>query len=100
MWFRGLLGQSRAFWPLFQHIKKRDIPMTAPVQMDYNDDGNNWVMSFLYKNPSVGKLGDTESSVKVTDRPQVTVISVALPGDAGKDVVDRGVEILNAALDS
>ncbi len=31
MWFRGLFGTSRAFFPLFFHIKKRDIPMTSPV---------------------------------------------------------------------
>ena len=102
MWFRGLLGQSRAFWPLFSHIKKRQIPMTAPVQMDYDDftGKKNWIMSFLYKNPEVGQTGETESSVKVTDRPEITVISVALPGDAGEEVVQRGVVILNEALDA
>jgi hypothetical protein len=26
---------SRGFWPLFGHIVKRDIAMTAPVEMDY-----------------------------------------------------------------
>ena len=58
--------------------------MTAPVQMDYDDFSGkkNWTMSFLYKNPEVGEVGETESSVKVTDRPEITVISVALPGDA------------------
>ncbi len=58
--------------------------------MDYNGD-SSWVMSFLYKNPSVGKVGETESSVIVTDRPQVTVISVALSGESDLNVVDRGV---------
>ena len=81
--FSGI-EQSGAFWPLFSHIKKRQIPMTAPVQMDYDDFSGkkNWTMSFLYKNPLVGEVGETESSVKVADRPEITVISVALAGDA------------------
>lgn len=32
-------GMSTGFWPLFNHIKKRDIAMTSPVEMDYNDVG-------------------------------------------------------------
>ena len=57
-------------------------------------------MSFLYKNPEVGQVGETDSSVKVTDRPEITVISVALPGDANVNVVEQGVAILNEALDA
>ena len=102
MWFPGFFGTSRAFWSLFQHIKKRNIPMTAPVQMDYRNQGDNksWVMSFLYKNPDVGKTGPTESDVRVTDRPEVTVLSVALPGDSDDKVVAKGVAILKKALGS
>ena len=76
--------------------------MTAPVQMDYDDFGGkkDWIMSFLYKNPEVGQVGETESSVKVTDRPEITVISVGLPGDSDDKVVAKGIAILNEALDS
>ena len=74
--------------------------MTAPVRMDYDDfSGNkNWTMCFLYKNPEVGQAGETESSVKVTDQPEITVISVALDGEADLKTVEKGVSILNEAL--
>ena len=28
-------GMNKAFWPLFSHIKKHDIAMTSPVEMNY-----------------------------------------------------------------
>lgn len=62
--------------------------MTAPVQMDYEFGNPRKVMSFLYQNTQVGKTGHAESQVVVTDRPPITVISVALPGDSGEAIVN------------
>ena len=100
MWFRGLFGTSRAFFPLFFHIKKREIPMTSPVQMEYSDlNGNeDWKMSFLYRTKDLGPTGEASSTVTVTDGPEVTVISVGIMGEYGTDVVKRGVEQLNKVL--
>ena len=64
--------------------------MTAPVQMDYEFSmgKKSKVMSFLYQNTKVGKLGNAEPQVVVNDRPPVTVISVALAGESGEAILD------------
>jgi hypothetical protein len=59
---KAIMGMSRGFRNLFNHIKGRNIPMTAPVEFNFrNADSSrkflgqlqvSWVMSFLYKNPS------------------------------------------------
>ena len=94
MWFRGLFGTSRAFFPLFFHIKKREIPMTSPVQMEYSDlnGKEDWKMSFLYRTKDLGPTGEASDTVTVIDGPEVTVLSIGLMGEYGTDVVKRGVE--------
>ena len=32
-------GSGMSFWTLFSHIKKKEIPMTAPVEMKMEDKG-------------------------------------------------------------
>lgn len=87
------IGMNLAFFPLFNHIKSRDIAMTSPVEMDYGGtagwgDGSaamtgkvpgDWTMSFLYREPSNGPTG-SERGVRVVDVPPVTVISVGVRG--------------------
>ncbi len=98
-------GMNIAFWPLFNHIKRHDIPMTAPVEMAY--DGvwpdpaasiaknplGTWSMSFLYRAPTVGQLGD-DQGVQVVDAPAVTVVSIGLRGSYGIELAERGVREL------
>lgn len=119
------VGSNMAFWPLFQHIKKHDIEMTSPVEMDFTfEDANatekagepsanaegsapaskstvavpkTWTMSFLYRTPDMNKVG-TEGAVEVVDREPVTVLSVGLQGPYGTVIVSRGVEKLTAWL--
>lgn len=76
------LGMNFAFFPLFNHIKRRDIAMTSPVEMDYRpvrEDSTQWTMSFLYREASLGPTG-TDRSVTVVDAPPMTVVSIGMRG--------------------
>ena len=102
------IGMGNGFWPLFNHIKKRDIAMTSPVEMDYrgmttddgklSDDQGAWTMSFLYRETKQGPEGDAERGVKVVDNPEVTVISIGMMGGYGLNRVNQGVEKLREVL--
>ena len=81
-------GETRAFWTLFSHIKKNDIPMTAPVEMEMaNEDGDleQQNMSFLYQNVNVGKAGPDGDNVEVKDVPKMKVLSYAWHGKKSDD---------------
>lgn len=82
----GMMGvrSSMAFWPLFQHIKRRDIPMTAPVEMDYDGltsdaESQGWKMSFLYRTAELGDTG-RDGKIVVYDTEPVTVIALGIRG--------------------
>ncbi|MFK7741371.1 MAG: heme-binding protein [Planctomycetota bacterium] len=78
-------GSNGAFWPLFQHIKKNEISMTAPVQMDYSsekqgsDDAAGTqrpaTMAFLYGSKSIDP-SKVDAGIEVVDVPKVTVLSI------------------------
>ena len=101
-------GANRSFWPLFQHIQKRGIAMTSPVEMDYtgmsDDKGNlsdergSWTMSFLYRTPDMGETGPAESNVQVKDLPPMTVISLGMQGNYGLKQVNTALDKLRDAL--
>ena len=91
------LGTNAAFWPLFNHIKRRDIAMTSPVEMDLRgmtgepgDAPDEWTMSFLYRTPDLGPTGEA-GTVTVVDAPPVTVVSVGFTGSA--DVRSVGLRL-------
>lgn len=83
-------GMVTGFFPLFNHIKKRDIAMTAPVEMDYPglysdfmkdepaEEGET-TMSFLYRSSSLGPVGE-DGKIKVRDTAPVTVLSIGAKG--------------------
>ena len=96
-------GSSNAFKRLFKHISSRKIAMTSPVETDFiglsstfldGPTAESWTMSFLYRTPELGPVGDAGDSVEVVDRPEVTVISVGLSGSYKLDLVAEGVKIL------
>ena len=92
-------GQTRSFWTLFQHIKSKDIPMTAPVEMKMGDkDGEMEMtsMGFLYQDSTVGEVGADGEKVEVTDVAAMTVLSYAWMGPNN----NKAVEKARAALDS
>jgi hypothetical protein len=102
------LGSNLAFWPLFNHIKDRDIAMTSPVEMDYrgmaSDDGKSldeskgtWTMSFLYRTADLGPTGE-DGRIKIVDAPPVTVLSIGMRGGYGMSRVNEGLAKLREWL--
>ena len=102
------LGSNLAFWPLFNHIKERDIAMTSPVEMDYrgmaSEDGTSldeskgtWTMSFLYRTADLGPTGE-DGRVKIVDAPPVTVLSIGMRGGYGTSKVNEGLEKIHEWL--
>ena len=98
-------GMNVGFWPLFNHIKDRDIAMTSPVEMDYRPEGErapldpmkdatgSWTMSFLYRTTDLGPTGDA-GRVKVVDHPEMTVIAIGMRGGYGMGTMNAGLEKL------
>jgi hypothetical protein len=102
-------GMDGGFWPLFNHIKERDIPMTSPVEMDYRGvfdlsdgvkvkEGGSWTMSFLYRWASQGPTG-SDGDLKVVDTPAITVVSAGVRGPYGMRTTMDGLESLKTWLD-
>jgi hypothetical protein len=83
-------GMVNGFFPLFNHIKKREIAMTAPVEMDYpglykdfmkdepSEEGST-TMSFLYRSSKQGPVGE-DGKIVVRDAVPVTVLSIGAKG--------------------
>ena len=98
-------GMNVGFWPLFNHIKEREIEMTSPVEMDYRPAGErtpltpmkdaegSWTMSFLYRTADLGPTGE-DGRVKVLDNPEMTVVSIGMRGPYGMGTVNAGLEDL------
>jgi hypothetical protein len=95
-------GQTGAFWTLFAHIKKNDIPMTAPVEMSVEpeDDGDltRNSMAFLYQNGKVGSAGPDGARVEVRDVPATTTLSYTWQGSDSKEKLGKAKGALEAAL--
>ena len=68
-------GTDGMFWKLFNHIKRNDIKMTAPVEMswtpnaaanpDGTPDGNPNAMAFLYGSTQLGSAGADLSLIHI-----------------------------------
>jgi hypothetical protein len=98
-------GMNMGFFPLFNHIKKKDIAMTSPVEMDYRgmwdietgkrepDTTPSWTMSFLYRTAELAPTGK-DGNVAVVDRPEMTVVSVGMNGPYGTGVMEKGLGLL------
>lgn len=95
------LIEGRAFWTLFNHIKQRDIAMTAPVEMGYTPDKDGALkkstMSFLYRSTEQGRI-EVDGKVAVTDVPAQLAVAIGLRGDATKDKVNDAKRRLEAWL--
>ena len=106
------MGMNMGFFPLFNHIKRNDIAMTSPVEMDYRDlfdpatgkqepkDSMSWTMSFLYRTAELAPVGKDrkDGNVIVTDRPELEVLSIGMNGPYGTGVVEKGLTLLHAWL--
>ncbi len=98
------LGMNFGFWPLFQHIKKREIAMTSPVEMEYTGwEGDSssvagaWTMSFLYRTADLGPTGE-DGKIKVVDVEPITVLAIGMRGAYRLEGVAEGMARLEAWL--
>ncbi len=88
------------FRPLFKHIKRQEIAMTAPVEMTYNEQGKQDSMAFLYRNAEMGSLGSDadDPRISVKNIPAQTTLSIGLRGRYSHDRFEEAVEALNVWL--
>ncbi len=84
------------FMPLFNHIKRNDIAMTAPVEIEYRtassvppdsvtkdkEQPRAVSMAFMYAAPNLGTAGadPADGRVVVEDIPAMTVVSIGVRG--------------------
>lgn len=95
-------GQNFAFLRLFQHIKRNDIPMTSPVEMKMENEGNKMKMtnmSFLYQNTDVGETGQDGKMVEVRDVPKIKTLSYTFQGKQTSENVQTAKRAIQAELD-
>ena len=99
-------GQNRGFWPLFQHIKDREIAMTAPVEMELRDwevdsaqPPSAWTMAFLYRSANLGPIGE-DGAVIVRDAEPVTVVAIGLRGEYRQARFDAALDTLSQWLEA
>jgi hypothetical protein len=92
-------GETSAFWTLFAHIKKNDIPMTAPVEMKMEgEDFQQSSMAFLYQNGKVGSVGPNGAKVEVRDVPATTTLSYTWQGNDSKENITKARTALETEL--
>lgn len=93
-------SDSGMFRPLFNHIQREDIAMTAPVKMTYDEAGRQRSMAFLYRTSDMGAAGidGKDPRVQVRDVPEMTVLSIGVKGGYSHDRFSQHVAKLNAWL--
>jgi len=100
-------GMNFAFFPLFNHIKRRDIAMTSPVELNYSGlepsgrkGPNSWTMSFLYRNADLAPAGTDpkDTRILIEDIPPVVVVAIGMRGDYKLNRVKNGVSELRGWL--
>jgi hypothetical protein len=99
--FTGGKGETGSFWTLFLHIKKNDIPMTAPVEMAMEPtegDLSRSNMAFLYQNGQVGQPGAAGRNVEVRDVPAYKVLNYTWQGTDSKENIATARAAIEAEL--
>ncbi|NBR06554.1 MAG: hypothetical protein EBT92_12365 [Planctomycetes bacterium] len=75
---------GNSFFTLFNHIKKNNIEMTAPVEMTMAEKNGKFTessMAFLYQETTLGKTGP-QGNVAVLDTTECMVASVGMRGSS------------------
>ncbi len=96
-------GETLTFFTLFAHIKRNDIPMTAPVEKSMVlADGKlrQESMAFLYQSDKVGKPGLDGSKVEVSDIAAIKALSYTWQGNDSEENVAKAKAALDSALES
>ncbi len=93
-------SDNSAFFTLFRHIKRNNIEMTAPVEMQYDADAATKMrqlnMAFLYESATQGSLEANSAGVKVVDVPAQKFLSIGMRGAT----TDEQIEAAHQALQS
>lgn len=97
----AMSSENFAFWRLFRHIKRNDIPMTSPVAMDVAVDGEKLTMksmAFLYQSTEVGKAGADGKKVNVKDSPTLKTLSYTWQGAKSNANLKKAKAAIDAEL--
>jgi hypothetical protein len=94
--------RDRAFWTLFGHIQKKEIAMTAPVEMTMKEPKKDEppemaAMAFLYRTVKQGTAGK-DGDVNVIDVAAMDAVSIGLRGDMAEDKGAKGRALLEKWL--
>ena len=84
----GMGGNN--FFTLFNHIKKNNIEMTAPVEMTMAEKNGKYTessMAFLYQETTLGKVGP-QGNIAVLDTTEGTVVSVGMRGSPSSENIE------------
>ena len=84
----GLGGNN--FFTLFNHIKKNNIEMTAPVEMTMTEKNGKYTessMAFLYQETTLGKVGP-QGNVAVLDTKECMVASIGMRGSPSSENIE------------
>ncbi len=98
-------GMNVAFFPLFKHIKRREIAMTSPVEMNYHGmdaeksmEPDAWTMAFLYRSSDLGPAGvdASDDRILIEDTGPMMVLSIGMRGAYRLESVQaRAAELQN-----
>ena len=84
----GMGGNN--FFTLFNHIKKNNIEMTAPVEMTMTEKNGKYTessMAFLYQETTLGKVGP-QGNIAVLDTKECMVASVGMRGSPSSENIE------------
>jgi hypothetical protein len=95
------------FWPLFNHISKSNIEMTAPVintfpeaTIETPNAQGEVTMEFLYRSTKQGQTGPGVGIVEVKDHPAATYVCLGIQGQMSNSRMREGLSVLRAWLES
>lgn len=91
------------FWTLFSHLKKNNLPMTAPVEIGVEPSENGKSlkqksMGFMYQKEDTGKTGPDGQAVVVKDIPPARALSYAWQGKDSQENKAKARAALDSAL--
>jgi len=83
-------GGGNNFFTLFNHIKKNNIEMTAPVEMTMAEKNGKYTessMAFLYQETTLGKVGP-QGNIAVIDTKECMVASIGMRGSPTAEAIE------------
>lgn len=96
----GMTGDM-LFWPLFNHISKSNIEMTAPVINSYPEAmietpsaSGEITMEFLYRSTKQGQTGPGVGNVEVKDFPAADYVCLGVQGGMSSGKMRDGTQVL------